>query len=120
MRDTRCAMIIVAALLVALVGCEREKKGIKEDLPAARMAKAQADAAAIAGAVSTYSATCGELPDSIDDLVTPKTVGGSPCGPFLPRIPAPPAGWAPYAYAKEANGSFSVTSSGPGGSVRVP
>ena len=120
MRDSRRVMIILAALLVALAGCEREKKAVKEDLPAARVAKAQADAAAIASAIATYSATCSELPESLADLVIPKTVGGAPCGPFLPRIPAPPPGWEPYAYAKEASGSFSVTSSGPGGSVRVP
>ncbi len=78
MRDSRRVMIILAALLVALAGCEREKKAVKEDLPAARVAKAQADAAAIASAIATYSATCSELPESLDDLVIPKTVGGAP------------------------------------------
>jgi hypothetical protein len=112
--------LVVAALLVAFAGCEREKKGIKEDLPATRMVKAQADAATIVGAIRTYSATCGQLPESLEDLTTLKTVGGGPCGPFLQRIPAPPTGWEPYAYAKAADGSFSVSSSGPGGSVRVP
>ncbi len=120
MIDTRQAVMVLVAVTLAFAGCEREKQAIKQDLPAARMAKAQADAAALASAIRTYSATCGQLPDSLDDLTTTKTVGSGPCGPFLPRIPAPPAGWAPYAYAKEADGSFSVTSAGPGGSVRTP
>ena len=115
----RVVMVLVAVAL-ALAGCEREKQAIKEDLPGARMAKAQADAQVIATAVGTYMATCGQLPEALEDLTTMKTVGGGPCGPFLQRIPAPPTGWAPYEYSRAADGNFSVTTSGGGATVRVP
>ncbi|HET7876428.1 MAG TPA: hypothetical protein VFN71_12990, partial [Methylomirabilota bacterium] len=68
MSGTWKVALVVAALLIAFAGCEREKKAVKEDLPATRMVKAQADAATIVGAVRTYSATCGQLPDALEDL----------------------------------------------------
>lgn len=114
------AVMVLVAVTLALAGCEREKQAVKEDFPAARMAKAQADASAIATAVRTYAATCGQLPEALEDLTAMKTVGGGPCGPFLPRIPAPPTGWTPYEYSPAADGTFSVATSGGGTTVRMP
>ena len=114
------AVMVLMAVTLALAGCEREKQAVKEDLPGARMAKAQADASVIATAVRNYMATCGQLPEALEDLTALKTVGGWACGPFLQRIPAPPKGWTPYEYTPAADGNFSVTTSGGGTTVRMP
>ena len=103
-----------------LAGCEREQKGISEDLPAARATRARADAQAIAGAVRQYQATFGALPDSIADLTEARTVSGTTGGPFLARVPTPPNGFTPYQYAKQGDLNFTVTSSGGGVSVTAP
>ncbi|HMB86220.1 MAG TPA: type II secretion system protein GspG [Methylomirabilota bacterium] len=112
-------MAIVAGLLLALSGCEREEKAVREDLPLARTTKARTDAQTIATAVNTYRVTCGALPESLEALVTQTTVGGAPCGPVLGSIPTPPTGWSPYVYARQGD-SFTVTSSGNGQSVSAP
>ena len=83
---------IVAALLLALAGCEREEKAVREDLPLARTTKARTDAQTIATAVNTYRVTCGALPESLEALVTQTTVGGASCGPVLGSIPRRPPG----------------------------
>src|SRR5260370_40972603 len=92
-------MAIVAGLLLALSGCEREEKAVREDLPLARTTKARTDAQTIATAVNTYRGTCGTLPESLEALVTQTTVGGAPCGPALGTIPAPTTGRTAFAYA---------------------
>jgi hypothetical protein len=109
----------VTALLLALSGCEREEKAVREDLPLARTTKARSDVQAIAAAVSTYRVTCGALPESRESLVTQSSVYGVPCGPVLGSIPAPPAGWSAYAYTRQGDG-FAVTSSGNGQTVSAP
>jgi len=115
----RAAVILPAILMVTLVGCQREQKAISEDLPATRATKARADAQTIASAARQYQATFGALPDSIEDLTKGRTVSGVSGGPFLARIPDPPAGWSAYQYAKQGD-SFTVTSSGGGVTVTVP
>ena len=112
-------LLIVAALLLALSGCEREEKAVREDLPLARTTKARSDVQAIAAAVNTYRVTCGTLPESLDALVTQSTVNGAPCGPVLGSIPAPPTGWSAYAYTRQGDG-FAVTSTGNGQTVSAP
>jgi len=112
-------VVIVAGLLLGLSGCERDEKAVREDLPLARTTKARSDAQAIAAAVNTYRVTCGALPESLEALVTQTTVGGTPCGPVLGSIPAPPAGWSAYVYARQGD-SFTVTSSGNGQTVSAP
>ena len=107
------------ALLLSLAACEREEKGVREDLPLARTTKARTDAQTIATAVNTYRVTCGALPESLEALVTQTTVGGTPCGPVLGSIPAPPAGWSAYVYTRQGD-SFTVTSSGNGQTVSAP
>ena len=113
-------VVFLALLSLGVVGCERERKGISEDLPAARATKARADAQAIASAVRQYQATFGALPNSIEDLIEARTVAGTTGGPFLARIPAPPAGFTAYQYAKQGDINFTVTSSGGGVTVTAP
>lgn len=112
-------LLIVAALLLALSACEREEKAVREDLPLARATKARSDVQAIAAAVNSYRVTCGVLPESLEALVTQSSVNGMPCGPMLGSIPAPPAGWSAYAYARQGDG-FSVTSTANGQTVSAP
>ena len=62
----KAAVVLIALLSLGLGACEREQKGISQDLPAARATKARADAQAIASAVRQYQATFGSLPESIE------------------------------------------------------
>jgi type IV pilus assembly protein PilA len=78
----------------------------------ARQAKAQADARALASAISIYSAHMGALPTALTDLTTAAINGANQsAGPFMANVPAPPATWAAYAYTSSTAGTFSVTSS---------
>ena len=87
----------------------------------ARLAKAQADARALASAVSIYSAHMGTLPGALTDLTTVVTNSlGQPGGPFLASVPSGPAGWGAYAYASTTSGTFTITNSGDSTSVSVP
>jgi len=111
----------MAGLALLLCACEREEKMVREDLPMARTTKARSDAQAIAAAVNTYRASCGGgLPESLEALTTQTMVGGAPCGPMLGSIPAPPPGWSAYVYTRQGDTSFTVTSSGGGGTVTAP
>jgi hypothetical protein len=116
----RAGVVGVVVLSVALGGCQREEKGISEDLPAARATRARADAQAIASAVRQYQATFQALPDSIEDLTQARTISGVTGGPFLAKAPTPPAGWSAYQYAKQGDANFTVTSSGGGVTVTAP
>ncbi len=87
----------------------------------ARLAKAQADARALASAVSIYSAHMGTLPGALADLTS--VVSNSlnqPGGPFMASVPLPPAGWGAYGYTSTTSGVFTITSSGDSTSVSVP
>ena len=88
----------------------------------ARLAKAQADARALASAVSIYSAHTGTLPAALTDLTSTVTNSlGQPAGPFLASVPAGPAGWSSYTYtANTAAGTFTITNSGDSTSVSLP
>jgi type II secretion system (T2SS) protein G len=116
----RLSIVLMAVLVIGIVGCEREQKGISEDLPATRATRARADAQAIASAVRQYQATLGALPESLDALLQAQTVSGVTGGPFLARIPAPPTGFTPYQYAKQDGITFTVTSTGGGITVTAP
>jgi hypothetical protein len=116
----RAVVVLSLGLTVALVACQREEKGISEDLPAARSAKALADAQAIAAAARQYQATFQALPDSIEDLKQSRTIAGVTGGPFLARVPTPPTGWSAYQYARQSDTNFTVTSSGGGVTVSAP
>ncbi len=88
----------------------------------ARLAKAQADARALASAISIYSAHTGTLPAALTDLTSTVTNSmGQPGGPFMASVPAGPAGWGTYVYSPVASaGTFTVSNSGDSTSVSVP
>jgi len=88
----------------------------------ARLAKAQADARALASAVSIYSAHMGSLPTALTDLTSSVSNSqGQTAGPFMATIPSGPAGWGSYVYTPVASaGTFTVSNSGDSTSVSVP
>ncbi|SRR5712692_3441846 len=86
----------------------------------ARVAKAQADARALASAVSIYSAHMGALPTALTDLTSAVVNGsGQSAGPFMSGVPAPPSSWSAYAYTSSTAGTFSITSSSAGDATTV-
>ncbi len=89
----------------------------------ARIAKAQADTRAMASAVSLFQAHMGTLPTALTDLTVSTTnTQGQVAGPFLGRVPTPPAGWsANYTYtSNNAAGTFSITATGDSTTITVP
>ena len=87
----------------------------------ARLAKAQADARALASAVSIYSAHMGTLPTALTDLTSVVTnTLGQAGGPFMASVPAGPAGWSTYSYNSTTSGTFTISNSGDGTSVSLP
>jgi general secretion pathway protein G len=87
----------------------------------ARLAKAQADARALASAVSIYSAHMGTLPGALTNLTSVVTNSlGQPGGPFMSSVPSGPAGWGSYAYTSSASGTFTISNSGDGTTVSLP
>ncbi len=86
----------------------------------ARMAKAQADARALASAISIFSAHMGALPGTLAALTSAAVNGaGQSAGPFMSSVPAPPATWSAYAYTSSTAGTFSVSSSSAGDAATV-
>jgi type IV pilus assembly protein PilA len=89
----------------------------------ARLAKAQADARALASAVSIYSAHMGNIPTALSQLTTVATNSlGQSAGPFMATIPSGPANWnASYTYSADTTaGTFTISNSGDGTSVSLP
>jgi type IV pilus assembly protein PilA len=88
----------------------------------ARLAKAQADARALASAVSIYSAHHGVIPTGLAALTTAATNSlGQMGGPFMASVPSGPAGWGSYNYtAVVTAGTFTITNSGDGTSISLP
>ncbi len=88
----------------------------------ARLAKAQADARALASAVSIYSAHMGSLPTALSELTTAATnAQNQVAGPFMASVPSGPTGWGSYAYTPVATaGTFTITNSGDSTSVSLP
>src|SRR5499426_3882312 len=88
----------------------------------ARLAKAQADARALASAVSIYSAHMGNIPTALTQLTTVATNSlGQTAGPFMASVPSGPTGWGTYVYSANATaGTFAITNSGDSTSVSVP
>src|SRR5207249_1426976 len=86
----------------------------------ARIAKAQADARALASSASIYGTHMGVLPTALTDLTVVATNSqGQTAGPFMARVPPPPAGWSsPYSYvASTGSGTFNISASGDGTTV---
>src|SRR5437762_2030140 len=88
----------------------------------ARIAKAQADARALASAVSIYSAHMGNVAASLAALTVVATNGqNQTAGPFMASVPNPPTGWQAYQYApNSAAGTFNISATGDGTSVSLP
>jgi type IV pilus assembly protein PilA len=89
----------------------------------ARLAKAQADARALASAVSIYGAHMGTVPAALSALTGVATNAlGQTAGPFMASLPSGPVGWnASYGYSADTvAGTFTITNSGDGTSVSVP
>jgi type IV pilus assembly protein PilA len=77
----------------------------------ARIAKAQADARTIAGAIVVYAAHVGVMPTAITDLTSSvSNPQGVYAGPFLANTITPPQTWSDYTYTDNGNGTFTVTS----------
>ena len=87
----------------------------------ARIAKAQADMRALASAVTIYSTHMGGNPPDLATLnATATNSFGQTAGPFMSSTPAPPNTWQPYTYVANADGTFSITSSGDGLTITIP
>src|SRR5919201_4162241 len=88
----------------------------------ARIAKAQADARALASAVSIYGAHMGVMPTALTQLTTQVTNGQNQvAGPFMASVPPSPSGWSAYAYtADTSTGTFTISATGDSTTVRIP
>ena len=88
----------------------------------ARIAKAQADARALASAVSIYGAHMGVVATALTQLTTAVVNGqGQSAGPFMSTVPTPPAGWSAYTLnATTASGVFNITTNGDNTTVSLP
>jgi Tfp pilus assembly protein PilE len=87
----------------------------------ARIAQAQADARTLASAASMYVSHMGAAPPTLAALTAPAVnLDGDSVGPFIASLPAPPAGWAAYAYTSSSTGTFSIATSGDNTTVVVP
>src|SRR5438034_8059463 len=80
----------------------------------ARIAKAQADARALASAVSIYGAHMGTISTALTQLtIQVHCVQGQLAGALTSSVPNPPSGWANYTLtANTATGVFTISSSG--------
>ena len=88
----------------------------------ARIAKAQADARALASAVSIYAAHMGNLPAALTDLTSAvSNAQGQTAGPFMAGTVPPPTGWSNYAYvASTVAGTFNISAAGDNTTVSLP
>jgi len=92
----------------------------------ARIAKAQADARALASAASIYGAHMGVVPPSgaagLTALTQQVTNGqGQVAGPFMASVPTQPSGWTAYVYAADtAKGVFTISTDGDSTTVSLP
>jgi type II secretion system protein G len=106
---------ILAAIAIPLYASVQQR---------ARIARGQADARALASAVSMYSAHMGNVPGSLDELTSQATNDlNQVAGPFMARIPSLPSttwGTGGYDYGTDSNGGFTISATGDGATVVVP
>ena len=91
----------------------------------ARIAKAQADARALASAISIYAAHMAVPPTTAQglDALTVVAVNslGQSAGPFMAKVPPPPQNWTSYTYTGDTTaGTFVITSVGDNTTVSLP
>jgi type II secretion system protein G len=88
----------------------------------ARIAKAQADARALASAVSIYGAHMGVIATALTQLTSQVTnAQNQVAGPFMSGVPNPPSGWANYTLTSDTTtGVFTISSSGDSTTVSLP
>ena len=88
----------------------------------ARIAKAQADARALASAVAIYGAHMGVIATALTQLTSQVTNGQNQvAGPFMSTVPAPPSGWSAYALTSDTTtGVFTISSAGDATTVSLP
>ena len=104
---------ILAAIAIPLYGNTVSK---------ARIAKAEADARALASAVVIYAAHMNVIPSSLTDLTAVSTNSfGQPGGPFMAAVPAAPSGWSAYSYTSDTStGIFTISTNGDATTVSMP
>ena len=88
----------------------------------ARIAKAQADARALASAVAIYGAHMGVIATVLTQLTSQVTNGQNQvAGPFMSTVPASPSGWTPYVLAANTTtGVFTISANGDATTVSLP
>lgn len=87
----------------------------------ARVAKAQGDARSMVGAVTGYASHMGMPPADLSLLTADSSNAlGQTAGPFLASVPSAPAGWVDYAYSTASDGTFTISATGDGTTVKLP
>ena len=88
----------------------------------ARIAKAQADARALASAVAIFGAHMGVIATSLDQLTSQVTNSQQQvAGPFMSTVPAPPSGWSAYNLTSNTQtGVFTISAAGDATTVSLP
>ena len=88
----------------------------------ARIAKAQADARALASAVSIYAAHMGVIPGALTDLTSAvSNAQGQFAGPFMAGTVPAPSNWSAYAFQGSTSaGTFNISATGDGTTVSLP
>ncbi|MBI2218379.1 MAG: hypothetical protein HYU51_13890 [Candidatus Rokubacteria bacterium] len=87
----------------------------------ARVAKAYGDARSMVGAVTLYASHNGSLPVALASLTqSSQNELGQTAGPFLVAVPASPSGWGAYSYTTATDGTYTISASGDGTTVRLP
>jgi len=88
----------------------------------ARIAKAQADARALASAVAIYGAHMGIVATALTQLTSQVTNSQNQvAGPFMASVPAQPSGWTAYTLTSDTTtGVFTITASGDATTVSLP
>lgn len=88
----------------------------------ARIAKARADTKILAEAVVVWSSHMQSMPTTLSQVTQATTNAQNyTIGPYIGRIPNPPAGWSAYTYSPSVSTmTFTITTSGDGVTVAAP
>jgi hypothetical protein len=87
----------------------------------ARIAQATAGARQLSSAIVAYVSHIGRPPMNLSTLTSPATnPQGQSAGPFIDRLPTPPCGWTEFRYEYHPDGTFGITTTGEGVTVKEP